>query len=386
MKLLNKLIDKDGGGSFVLRPEQLEDMWHAYNLILVGDLISASTARRVVRSSNTGSVASERVRTTLTLRVEKIEFDPEAGLLRVNGVNVRENKYVKMGAHHTIDLSVDKKFTVTKDYWDSIALERVEIACDPSKSAEMGAVVMSEGTAYVCLLTENMTITQAKVDTNIPRKRKVSSTLHDKGVKRFFENVMQAILLHYNFDVLKCVIIASPGFTKDQFFTYMQQEATKRDLKVLKDNFSKFILAHSNSGHRYAIKELMQNPEVLEKMQDTKAAAEVRAMEAFYEMMKQDPDRAFYGLSDITQANEKCAIDTLLIVDELFRSQSISQRKMYVNIVESVRENGGTVLIFSALHVSGEQLKSLGGIAAILRFPLPDVEHEMSSDSESDTD
>lgn len=31
-------------------------------------------------------------------------------------------------------------------------------------------------------------------------------------------------------------------------------------------------------------------------------------------------------------------------------------------------------LIFSSMHVSGEQLKQLSGIAALLRFPLPDLE------------
>jgi protein pelota len=31
----------------VLVPEEPEDMWHAYNLIAVGDLIKASTIRKV---------------------------------------------------------------------------------------------------------------------------------------------------------------------------------------------------------------------------------------------------------------------------------------------------------------------------------------------------
>ena len=35
---------------------------------------------------------------------------------------------------------------------------------------------------------------------------------------------------------------------------------------------------------------------------------------------------------------------------------------------------GGEVVIFSGMHTSGEQLKQLTGIAAILRFPLPDLE------------
>lgn len=38
-----------------------------------------------------------------------------------------------------------------------------------------------------------------------------------------------------------------------------------------------------------------------------------------------------------------------------FRSQTVQQRKRYVALVDSVRENGGEVKIFSSLHVSGER-------------------------------
>ena len=45
-----------------------------------------------------------------------------------------------------------------------------------------------------------------------------------------------------------------------------------------------------------------------------------------------------------------------------------------VAVVESVRDAQGTVHIFSSMHVSGEQLQNLSGVAAVLRFPLPDIE------------
>jgi len=37
-----------------------------------------------------------------------------------------------MGAYHTLDLEVNRKFTVQK-VWDSIDLDRVETACDPAQ-------------------------------------------------------------------------------------------------------------------------------------------------------------------------------------------------------------------------------------------------------------
>uniref|UniRef100_A0A4W6CQB7 Protein pelota homolog n=1 Tax=Lates calcarifer TaxID=8187 RepID=A0A4W6CQB7_LATCA len=93
MKLLHKDIEKDNAGQVTLVPEEAEDMWHTYNLLQVGDSLRASTIRKVQTESTTGSVGSSRVRTTLTLCVEAIDFDSQACQLRVKGTNIEENQY-----------------------------------------------------------------------------------------------------------------------------------------------------------------------------------------------------------------------------------------------------------------------------------------------------
>lgn len=47
-----------------------------------------------------------------------------------------------------------------------------------------------------------------------------------------------------------------------------------------------------------------------------------------------------------------------------------------MGIVEDVKKSGAEVLIFSSIHESGKQLDQLSGVAAILNFPLPEVESE----------
>lgn len=47
--------------------------------------------------------------------------------------------------------------------------------------------------------------------------------LQFQAVSKFFDQVMAAILRHVNFDVVKAILIASPGFVKDQFFEYMMK-------------------------------------------------------------------------------------------------------------------------------------------------------------------
>lgn len=386
MRLVSRNFDKGAQGSVTLIPEEPEDMWHTYNLIAEGDQVRSTTIRKVQNESATGSSTSNRVRTTLTISVESIDFDTQACMLRLKGRNIEENQYVKMGAYHTLDLELNRKFEVRKAEWDTIALERIEMACDPTQSSDLAAVVMQEGLAYVCLITASMTLVRSKIEVSIPRKRKGHTQQHEKGLLKFYESVMQGILRHVNFDIVKCVLIASPGFVRDQFFEYMFQQAVKADIKLLLDNKSKFILVRSSSGFKQALKEVLQDPSVMVKISDTKAVREVKVLEQFYNILHCEPARAFYGKKHVLEAAKAMAIETLLISDNLFRCQNVNERKEYVNLVESVRDAGGEVKIFSSMHISGEQLANLTGIAAILRFPMPELDDSADEDDDDSAD
>lgn len=383
MKLIHKHLEKDGSGSVTLIPEESEDMWHTYNLLTEGDQLKSTTIRKVTTESATGSTGSNRVRTTLTIKVVDIDFDTQACMLRVKGRNIQENQYVKMGAYHTLDLELNRKFTLCKETWDTIALDRIDMACDPAQHADLAAIVMQEGIAHVCLVTANMTLVRAKIDVNIPRKRKGMCAQHSKGMEKFFESIYQAVIRHVNFDIVKCVLVASPGFVKDQFYEYMFQQASKLDNKTLLENKSTFVLVHSSSGFKHALQEVLADPAMANKLADTKAAGEVKLMGQFHSTLMTDPSKAFYGYKHIEKANEAQAIDTLLISDKLFRCNDVAERKKYVAIVDSVRESGGEVRMFSSLHPSGEQLDQLTGIAAILRFPMDELDEEGDSDAEN---
>lgn len=385
MKRIHKEIDKDGRGKMVLLPDEGEDMWHTYNILMEGDRLRASTIRKVQQASVTGSSTSSRVRTTITIQVEAITFDTGACMLRVKGRNVEENQYIKMGAYHTIDLELNRKFTIFKEQWDSVTLERVETACDPAAHADLAAVVMQEGLAFVCLITSAMTVDRAKIVYNIPKKGKADDTQRKKALTKFYDQVVTAILRHLNFDVVKAVVIASPGFVKDQLFDHMMKNAVQTDNKLLLENKSKFVLVHSSSGFKHSLREVLEDPAVVMRLSDTKAAGETKALQQFMSLLASDPDRAFYGIKHVERANDSQAIETLLVSDTLFRSKDLPERQRYVRLVDSVRENGGEVRIFSSLHVSGEQLDQMTGVAALLRFPMPEIEeedHSLDSDSE----
>jgi protein pelota len=70
------------------------------------------------------------------------------------------------------------------------------------------------------------------------------------------------------------------------------------------------------------------------------------------------------------------AVQKLLICDYLFRSKNFDKRREINKLYEEVKRYNGEAVIFSSMHPSGEKLKNITGIAAILRHDVLAEEHE----------
>lgn len=311
--------------------------------------------RKVVNESSTGSTGSHRVKVTLTISAEKIDYDTEGDIVKVKGKNIMENKHVKRGQYHTLDLELNKRFFVVKPVWDSMALRQLSNACDQSKHSDLAVVIMQEGLAFVCYISKSMTVQKAKVEVNIPRKRKNMCSQYQKGLTGFFEQVTQAILKHINFQIVKCIVVASPGFTREQFLEYFWQQATKSENRMLLENRQKFLSAHSSTGFKHSIREILSDPLIQPKLEDTKCVEEIKVWNRFQELLANDPDRAVYGIHDVEFAHRYEAVETMIISDKLFRSTDLVMRRKYNKLIQDVIASGSQVHIFSTLHPCGER-------------------------------
>ncbi|XP_019150992.1 PREDICTED: protein PELOTA 1 [Ipomoea nil] len=374
MKIVRRDLIPKGPGSVKMVAEEADDLWIAYNLIGEGDTVLASTFRKVLREDASGGREAERLKLKLQIKVEAVEYDKEDSTLRIRGKNILENEHVKIGAFHTLEIELHRPFVLGKDVWDSLALEALRQAADPAASADLAVVLMQEGSAQIFLIGKSVTISRSRIETSIPRKHGPAIAGYDKALTKFFNNVVDAFLKHIDFNVIRCAVIASPGFTKDQFHRHLLLEAERKQLRPIIENKSRIILAHTTSGYKHSLKEVLDAPNVMNMIKDTKAAKEVQALKDFFNMLSNDPDRACYGPKHVEVAHERMAIQTLLITDEVFRNSDVATRQKYAYLVNAVKSSGGTTHIFSSMHVSGEQLTMMSGIAAILRFPLPDLD------------
>jgi len=157
--------------------------------------------------------------------------------------------------------------------------------------AEVGAVVMEEGLAHVCLVLSALTVVKQKIQLSIQGKRRPDK--HEESMKKFFKNVARAMKANFDLNRLKCIIIASPGFVREDFMEYIfiQNEENKPFI----EHRGKFVSCRSSSGYKHSLMEVLQDPNVARRLEDTKAAKETKAFETFQNTLMEDSDRAFYG-------------------------------------------------------------------------------------------
>lgn len=385
MRLVKQNIDrKDGSGSATLVPEEPEDMWHAYNLIQATDLLRASALRKVINESASGSRSNERVHITLTIRVTKLDFDPQAAQLHVSGRVAEENKHVKLGSFHTLDLELQRNFTLEKsEGWDSVALETLQEAISQDKKAQLWAIIMQEGLANICVITDHQTVLRQRIDLSLPKKR-AGSTDHEKSLQKFYQTTLDSLFQHFDLSDPKPLLLASPGFTAHAFQSFIKNQAASGDNKKLQRLVPQITVAHAASGHLHSLGEVLRSPAVTSKLSDKRFARETQLMDRFFELMRVDDGKAWYGQRECELAVERGAVGkgggVLLISNELFRSQDVGTRKRWVKVVDEVKDQGGEVRVLSSMHESGKRLDNLGKIAAILTYPLEDLDNMVDSE------
>ena len=435
MKILAEAFAKGGDGHVRLVPETSDDMWHVFNLLRAGDRVEATTFRKVSKGAGGASHAADhglggggsgadtvRVRVKLRLDVESVEYAGDGEAVRVRGRNTTDTPHVKLGAYHTLEIDANRAVTIEKTLWDAADAKRLRELADPAASADLAVLLITEGLANLALVGASVTSFRAKVEKTMPRKTGASALGYDRALNAFYKNVLRAVATHVDFDKVKCLVVAGPGFARETFAKFAEAEANRQgsaagggssgggtsgggsggagaggaaggggggggvgggsgggsgatvDASFWLRHKSKIVQAKTSTAFRGGLREVLDaDGPVSRRIADTKAALELRALDRFFETLAERPDRAVYGPAHVFAANAVGAVETLLISDGLFRTDDANRRRRWVGLAEEVEAQGGDVRVFSAAHATGAQLEEITGVAATTRFPVPDI-------------
>ena len=352
MKIINE-DEKEGIVEIV--PETLDDLWHLSHIVEVGDNASSKTTRRI--QDNTGDkIRSDRgVKRTfyLGLDIENVSFHLFTGKLRLTGVITRgPEDLIPLGSHHTLEVKLNTPITIKKTRWPKWAIKRLNQAIDASKKLSAIIVVLEDDTATVGLMRQFGIEYYGPIKGSVSGKRIIDKN-RQKNIVKFYEKVIESIT---KFDSIQNIVIAGPGFVKNDFFDYLKDKHS--DLAKIS------IVEGTGSGGRNGIAEVLKKGTVEKLTSENRVAIEMGAVDNLLSEIGRNSSKVVYGPKQTQNAINMGAVSQLLILDTQVAGQDMGDA---MDMVENMK---GEVMVISSEHEGGKQLESLGGMAAILRYEI----------------
>jgi len=356
-----KILKRDYKHGFIeLIPETLDDLYAIYRILKPGDKFKATTSRRIRREREDGRAdAGERVKLVLEIEVEDITIGDN---LSVKGTIIAGNEdIISLGTYHTIALHPMEKVRITKNEWTPAEKEILEEIEKESKLAQIVIITLDEGSVCVALVTQFSVKILTEIDHNITRKF-TDAKQHSSTMGKFFQEVYQIIQDVLSQYQVETIILAGPGFTPENFMEFIR----KRDNNLA----SKIQMIHANTGGRVGLHEVLSRNLPEKIAEDQRVVYETRLLEEFFKRIGQGKTTIAYGMENVKYAIEIGAVETLMIADNMLRVFEVEKRRKIDELVEKNSQMGGKTVFFSTQHETGEKLSNIGGVAALLRYPI----------------
>lgn len=343
-----RLLNQDPSvGEVRIQIESEDDLWHLYNILEEGDLVSASTHRREEKKGDKiRAERAEKRRMTLGIRVEKIEFSDFDIRLRVLGT-IEEGPQ-DIGSHHTLNFETGETLVVRKECWRQSQLDRIQRAVTDSKRPKVVFVAMDQDDATVAVMRQFGVREHATI-----RSMRSGKQYQDKEEGDYFGEVLSKMASVAEDGTP--IVVLGPGFAKEQ----LMEEGRSRMPEMFRHAYS----YHTGQSGMQGINEMMKRGLGADVLRDSRVAMEVKLVERVLEEIAKDGPVA-YGPKEVSDASAAGAVETLLVLDSLLREEDFDR------IIRDVEAQGGDVVVVSEQHDSGKELESITGLAAILRYKV----------------
>lgn len=345
MRILN---EDASAGSMRIQIETDEDIWHLYNVIEVGDLVTASTTRREEKSADKlRAERAEKKRMTLGVRIEKIEFSEDD--LRLKLLGTIENGPQDIGQHHTLIFENGDSMTIEKRRWRDTQIERLRRAVTDSKKPRIVFVSLDQDDATVAVLRQF----GLKEVTTVRSGRSGKQYAEKPSVDNYHGEIASKVapLMEANMPL----VLLGPGFEKET----LAEDLKRADPEM----FRKIYVYHTGQCGMCGINELMKAGMGADVLRESSVGCELEAVEQLMTEIARNGN-ATYGNQQVLDAALAGAVEKLLILDSKVREQDLD------DVVRAVESQKGSVIVVSGQHDGGKQLAAIGGMGAILRYRI----------------
>jgi protein pelota len=342
-------------------PESLDDLWHLYNIILKNDEVHARTTREVkVDEKYARPQRGKRVSVFLGLKVEKVLWDRSLNRLRIHGIVCKAPEKISVkGSRHTINVTVNKPITVVKPKWLKHEIDRLDRA---SKATTTPVLVVSMDDEEYCVAVMRQYGIDVKVEDKTKLPGKLEADKRTQAQREFYKGALKSLNAVW-MDLRSPIVIIGVGFAKNDFVKHLNKAAPHIAEAVID-------VKSVNSAGVAGIHEALRSGVFTKALKHIRIAEESRLVEEILARLGKGSLNVTYGLDDVEKASTYGAVESLLLADITLRETPDERREALEKLMRGVEARGGQISVISTEHEAGAKLLSLGGVAALLRFPL----------------
>lgn len=357
-----KILERDfKHGRIKVIPEFLDDLWTLNIIIQRNDIVYARTTREVRFGERyERPEKGRRISVVLGVKVDRVLWDRSLNRLRVHGIVCDAPEDIgAMGSHHTLNITLNTPLTIIKERWLDYQIEQIKRAAERKTTPIIIISIDDEGYCIGVLRGFGIDIvTEERI--SLPGKHVENERA--RVLKEMFKSASSA-LENLIGSVDGSIVLLGLGFIKNDFLNFLEDNAPNLHGRVID-------VKSVNSPGKAGIYEAMRSGVLTKALKHARIIEETEAIEEVLRRLGRGQGDVAYGLDDVLRANSLGAIEEILVTDETIRESPEESLAALESIMREVEERGGRVRIVSVEHETGAKLKSLGGVAALLRFPI----------------
>ncbi len=355
-----KIIEKNLHQGFVkVVPDSPDDLWHLYNVIYKGDEVYAYSSRAIKSDTETSRPKSaERVSAFMGVKVESVAWDKFLGKLRVHGLICHAPDIIPTGAHHTLSIALNQPVTIVKDEWPKHLLDRLMRASETEKPM---LIISIDDEGFAIAETKQYGY-ETRVEQRMRLPGKQDADKRVEATKAYFRLAVNSLNKLWAPNHNPIVVIGA-GFVKSDFVKFLSEEARETSNSVVD-------VKSVNNGGTAGIDEALRSGVLLKASHQLRIVDETETMEEVMKRLGKGEGTVTYGLEAVENAVNMGAVERLVLADTTLRDADEPQRLKLEELMREVERRRADVTVISTEHEAGAKLLSLGGIAALLRFPI----------------
>lgn len=348
MQIINQDFRK---GIVKLKVNDPEDLWYLSHLIETGDLVKGLTYRKI-KVGDGENAKSVKKPMTVKIEAETIDFE-NTNSLRINGKVKEGPEDLPKDCYQAISLEIDSEFSLEKKDWLEYQKQKLKessekkyqhLICLFDREEAIFALTKSFGYEIILTLKGEAPKKAEKVEIKKEFYLEIIQMLEDYSQRYKPENI----------------ILASPAFYKEDLLKKISNSELKK----------KMVLANCSDVSTASISEILKQPELSDILKSSRLRKEKLILdELLNEINKKG--KAVYGWKEVKSAVEQGAVLKLLLTDNFIQQRKLKKEFDELDqIMKQVDSQKGEIHILTLEQESGQRLKGLGGIAAILRYKL----------------